>query len=427
MPPAAYVQPWILIYYTYSKDTPSQYWSKVARDQFVTDSQILKTHDELRNAAARIIGDANTPEEQLERLYHYCRANVGRTADATRLPKTEQHKPSKSPSQTLKRGFGTGRDINVLFAALARAAGFDARFAYLPDRSNVAFKPETLANAYFLEIVNVAVRFGTRWMFFNPSDRYLQPGMLRWQEEGVPALIPDPDNTIFVMTPVSADKKSVYRRTGSFRLDEDGTLEGYVHIEFSGQAALELKHSQAGLSRVEREELLMDDIRELIRSAETTNLQIESAADLTMPYRYSYRVRVPGYARRTDKRLLFQPAFFQYGRKPRFSASERVHPVYFPYAWSEQDEITIELPAGYVLDNAEAPSSVAAGNMAQQDVTLDATDGGRTLRYTRALSFGRNRLTAFSSDSYANLKHVFDALYQSDSHTVVLKVAGATP
>jgi transglutaminase-like putative cysteine protease len=426
MPPTAYVEPWVLIYYTYSKDSSSQYWSKIARDQFETDSQILKTHDELRNAASRIIGDADTPEQKLERLYHYCRSSVGRTAEAPGSQKAEQQRRSKSPSETLKRGFGSGRDINVLFAALARAAGFDARFAYLPDRSNVSFEPETFPNTYFLEIVDVVVRLGTRWMFFDPSDRYLPPGMLRWQEEGVPALIPDPEDTIFVMTPVSSHKESVFRRTGAFRLDENGALEGDVEIEYSGQVALDLRHSQVGLSPAERAAALIDGIKELIGSAEITMLQVENPRDLTTPYRYSYRVRVPGYALRTDKRLLLQPAFFQYGSKPRFSSSERIHPVHFPYAWSEQDEITIELPPGYVPDDAEAPSSTMAGDIAQQDVTIDTANNGRMLRYRRSLSFGRNRLIDFSPSSYANLKQVFDALYQSDTHTVLLKSTGGT-
>src|SRR4030095_11207575 len=43
-------------------------------------------------------------------------------------------KDNKSPSDTLKRGMGSGSDIDLLFGALAKAAGFDARLALSGNR-----------------------------------------------------------------------------------------------------------------------------------------------------------------------------------------------------------------------------------------------------------------------------------------------------
>jgi hypothetical protein len=68
---------------------------------------------------------------------------------------------------------------------------------------------------------------------------------------------------------------------------------------------------------------------------------------------------VPGYAERTGKRLFLQPAFFQKGVGPMFPTSNRQHDVYFHYPWMEEDQIVIELPEGYALDNAESPGDMA--------------------------------------------------------------------
>ena len=58
--------------------------------------------------------------------------------------------------------------------------------------------------------------------------------MLRWQEEGVNRLVGDPDKPEWVTTPIppASDSKTV--RTGTFRLSEDGALEGDVKIAYMG-------------------------------------------------------------------------------------------------------------------------------------------------------------------------------------------------
>jgi hypothetical protein len=74
-------------------------------------------------------------------------------------------KANKSPADTLKRGQGTSEDIDMLFAALATAAGFDAHVGELGDRGDIFFDP-SYANAYFMNRHVVAVKEGEGWRFF---------------------------------------------------------------------------------------------------------------------------------------------------------------------------------------------------------------------------------------------------------------------
>jgi len=85
---------------------------------------------------------------------------------------------------------GTGLDIDLLFSALATAAGFEARFAMISDRGQVFFNPR-MAQAYFMRAYEVAVQVNDQWRFFDRQSTYVPFGMLRWQEEGTPALISD--------------------------------------------------------------------------------------------------------------------------------------------------------------------------------------------------------------------------------------------
>lgn len=63
----------------------------------------------------------------------------------------------------------------------------------------------------------------------------------------------------------------------------------------------------------------------------SSNVQVENVTDPAKPLAYSYHVRIPGYAQRTGKRLILEPAFFKYGLPAVFTASTRKHWVNSPY------------------------------------------------------------------------------------------------
>ena len=110
----------------------------------------------------------------------------------------------------------------------------------------------------------------------------------------------------------------------------------------------------------EREQTLRDLVKERLSTAEISNIRIENVEDPLKPFVHSFHMKVPGYAQRTGKRLFLQPGFFHKGVGPLFPTSERKHPIYFHFPWMEEDHVTIELPQGYALDNADAPAPFAA-------------------------------------------------------------------
>ena len=142
------------------------------------------------------------------------------------------------------------------------------------------------------------------------------------------------------------------------------------------------------VSPAEREKAVRQVCKERVSTAELSGIMLENVTDPAKPFVLSYHVRVPGYAQRTGKRFFLQPAFFQYGLKPLFSSSERQHPVYFHYPWAEEDTVTIELPADFVLDNPTAPFK--AEDISQYYVQIQFDQARRALTYRRSFSFGRS-------------------------------------
>src|ERR1044072_2571402 len=339
MPPEDSVRAWAMV--RYSGLSFLSYYILAGTIYYGLDS-FLKVDDQIKKKAAEITLNAKTPEEKLEKIFEFCRTNIKNTNDINAGfsdDEIEKLKENKKPSDTLKRGVGPGIDINLLFAALAKAAGLEPRIALLPDRGKLLFnKNEVVPGA--LRPSNIAIKIGEQWQFFDPGLPYVPKGMLRGQQEGVDALLVA-ESPVWVKTPLSPAEKSKEKHVADLKLDENGTLEGDVTVEFTGHLAVERKVFNEDDSPEQREENLKESVKSRLSSAELTNIVIENATDSSKPFVYKYHVRVPEYAQRTGKRLFFQPGYFQKGISALFSAGTRSYPVYFHYPWSEEDKITI--------------------------------------------------------------------------------------
>ncbi len=432
MPPENEVRSWVFLYYTdEQKPDSDRYWKDLGRKMFEATKNDMKVNDDIKAAVAGIVGDAASPEAKLQRIYDFCRTEIKNTSDdASGLTADEREKlkSNKSPADTLKNKRGTGSDVDMLFAALSKAAGFDARFAMSGNRSDMFFD-RTLANSAFLGAAFVAVKLGEKWEFFSPAETYTPFGMLGWPEEAQEVLITDPKDPIWANSPIATPAKSLEKRTGKFELHADGTLEGDVRIEYTGHLASEKKEFNDDDSPAQREETLKENLKRRMTTAELSDIKIENVTDPIKPFVYSYRVRVPGYAQRTGKRLFLQPGFFEHGGAALFTASNRQQSIYFSYAWSEQDDIEIDLPEGYALDSADAPAAIdpaATQQISGHSVKISVTTDGKKLFYRRKFFFGGNQTIMFPASAYTSLKQLFDMVNKHDNHTITLKQPAAT-
>ncbi len=424
MPPEDKVRTWMLVYYTQeNKVDPQKYWSNIGKRLYEEFKPRTKVNDDVRKATTEAIGNAATADEKLLKILEFCRTkvkNVNSDTSGMTAEEMKKLKENNNPGDTLKRGYGDGNDIDCLFVAMATAAGFEARLALLPNRSEFFFDP-SFPSTYFLDGGEIAVRVGEQWKFYDPSGKYITIGMLPWGYEGVKALITDPKEPMWVATPMSGPEKSVLKRVAKLKLSEDGSLEGDVTMEYTGHFAVEKKRYNDDDTPDVREETLRNLVRSQWGGAELSNLKVENVTDQFKPFIYSFHLKVPGYAQRTGKRLFLPPSFFQQGKSQMFTASERKHPVYFHYPWAERDEVDIALPPGYALDNAESPNPIVSGDVSWSKPQVAITQDGKTLVFRREFMFGAGGNVLFPVATYENLKRLFDAYHQLDNHAITLK------
>lgn len=439
MPPENQVVPWMLlqsvrlnitqasfgsiIFSIKDPRNPASYWGSVGRERSYLTKLMNKPDKEIKRVAAEITATASAPEDKLKKLYEYCQTQIRNTSFDTTLTDEQRKKlpEIKSVSDVLKHKVASSRFVDMLFGAMANSLGYETRIAFSGNRNEMFFKPE-MTNESFIHPAAIAVRVGDNWGFHNPGLSLLPYGMLIWYETDVWALLVGETSFTWVRIPYSEVDKSVARRRGTFNLLADGTLQGEVKIEYDGQSALVHRLESYDKSGPKLEEGLKAEVKQRMSTAEVSNVSIENITDSKKPLVYSFKVSVPGYAQRTGKRLFIQPGFFEKGIDPLFSARDRRYEVYFHYPWSEQDEVSIDLPAGYALDNAEQPAPFGVGEISRYKVSIGITTDQRTLVYKRNFSFGGGGNIVFPTTSYPAIKQLFDAVHTQDNHTITLKI-----
>ena len=426
MPPEDEVRSWTLVYYDRNrKSTSMDFWSRaggyIAYAYDIKDA--LKPDKEIKNAAPEIATGATTPEDKIAKLFEFCKTKINNITYDTSLTdeQKEEIKPNKSPKNTLKNMRGTSSDVNELFASLADALGFEARFAFGGDTSEKFFNVRQ-AHESFIHFSGVAVKVNGRWQYYDPGSYFTPYGMLQWYEENTDVLLLAYKDFITTQIPVSNYEDSVAKRTAKLKLLEDGTLEGDVRIEYTGHLSYQYKMDNYDASPNQREETLKESIKETLSTAEISNIRIENVDHPEKPFVYSYKIKVPNYAQKAGKRMFLQPGFFTSNEKPMFSSATRKYDVFFRFPWSEKDDIEISLPKGFELDNADAPTDIADPERISSlkfKVSIDRENN--FLQYKREFHFGGGGNVLFPSAAYPAIKNLFDAFNKADTHTIVIK------
>ncbi len=300
MPPEETVRPWMLIqgasygflstsafsfsYTIKDPSSPAKYWGGVGAEQSGLVKLMNKSNGDIKKAAAEITASASTPEEKLEKLYDFCQTEIKNTSFDASLTDDDRRKlPAvKSLADVLKRKSGSSQFIDMLFGAMANSLGLETRIAYSANRNKMLFDP-SMTNESFIHPAAIAVQVGNNWKFFNPGVSFLPYGMLVWYEEDVWALLVGENNYSWEKTPLSGTDKNVAKRTGKFNLLEDGTLEGTVNVEYSGQSGVDYRLENYDESADKLENNIKEEVKTRISTAEISSVKVENLNESVKP------------------------------------------------------------------------------------------------------------------------------------------------
>ena len=420
MPPPANFKAQVQFFYGGREiESPDIFWRDLGLDWYGKSEHFIGNHQELKAAAAQIIGGEADPERKLRKLYARAQQTRNLTYEEERggaENKSGSVKSNETVMDVFARGYGSRNEIAELFVALARASGFPAELLRASSRKERIFDPKLLSeNQLAAEIVRVKLNGAD--MFLDPGTSFCPFGLVAWTYTSVPALLLDKNGVSFIVVPTAAADKSVSRRSAEIALNADGSAEGEVTIEFKGNDALQRRLDALDTDDAGSKQQLEDELGSWLPPG--ARVRVVSAPNwdsIEEPLVVHYAVKLPGFATVAGKRLALPANLFRSMQEDAFHAEERRYPVYFPYTSEEIDKVTLRVPQGYSLE------TISNG----QDVKLPSTRFITTRSYqqgqlllTRALIVNS---IYFQPDQYPMLRSFFRQLKTAEEEQIVLDI-----
>lgn len=417
-PPVFYRRAAVLLYYTYNvPPTPERYWAKISEDLFNNTRFKAKATKAIKAEAARIVAGAGSDDEKLQRLHDFCRTeirNIYRTSSGFTKEQRKKLSENNNADDTLKHRYGTSVDIQRLFVALATSAGFDARLALANDRTEIVYEKSLAVPFAFTDSLAV-VRRGDSWLYFDPGATYLPPATIGWRNGDTSVIIANEKEALIVPVASAPAPRSVRHRTATLSVNEDGSIEGDVTLEYSGYFEAAEKSELESATADEIEKHLLATLEPHLKGVELTNIKVENADKALAPLKVTYHLKAPDFAERTGPRLFAQPNVFRRGGRALFEAEKRESTILFSHRYSEIDDVLLTLPEGFTIEAGAAPADLNLGTVGNYHVEIRWAPKRRTAIYRREFQLN---VIGFPTTAYPTVKRLFEIIHERDNHTL---------
>ncbi|HXX99469.1 MAG TPA: DUF3857 domain-containing protein [Candidatus Limnocylindrales bacterium] len=394
------------------------FWKNLGKKWNEGAEAFLNKRKAMEQAVAEIVSAGDSPEVKLQKLY--ARTQSIRNT-SYQIEKTEQEqkrakeKEISNVEDIWKRGYADEFQVNWLFLALARAAGFDASAVRTTRRDDRVFS-KNMMNAADLGTNVVLVKLDGKDLFLDPGVPHAPFGMLPWAETGVAGLKLDKDGGTWIRTPIPDSSASQIVRKADLKLDDQGTLEGKLTLTFTGLEALWLRNNEHNEDAPHRKEMLENYVKETVPvgvEVELTNKPDWTSSSSSFVAEYS--LKVPGWVSGAGRRALFPLGLFSAPEKHLYEHTTRVHPLYFHYMFRKVDDIRIELPLGWQVSSVPKPVTQDAKAVVYSS---KAESNNGTLHLERSLKV---ELITLEQKYYPVLRNFYQTVKNADEQQIVLQ------
>ncbi|HEY6307603.1 MAG TPA: DUF3857 domain-containing protein [Candidatus Angelobacter sp.] len=421
MPPEDDYKPAVLFYYggreAASPDKFWQEWQRLIAEYLV---KFVGNSGAVRDAAIQAMGGETDPEKKLRKLYARAQQirNLSYERERTREEeKGENLKRNNSAQDVLQHGYGTNWEIDGLFVAMTRAAGFEATLLGVSDRHERSFTKIVLWLGQ-LSGDAALVKLNGKELVLDPGTRFCPYGMLRWRYAAVPALNYTAGGD-FVTTP--APEPSLLHRTVRITVAADGSAEGEITVELHAQEALEHRLDALETDEEGRRKTFEDEVQAWLPNRAVVKMIESQGWDATdEPLIAKFSVAIPSLASIAGKRMVIPAYFLPTLQKGMFTREYRRYPIVFPYPFTETDQVTIRLPDGYSM---EVPPYRRKAGLSYASYEISSGLEQRQLVTNRSLRFDG---LSFPPEKYVELKSFFSIVLAGDGGQAVLQTGPAS-
>ena len=403
-------------FYTFAPDAKS-FWQKEMSlwvkdvDQYTAPTSLI------RSTAQEATNGIKDPLERAKKLYALVAKleNTDYTGNSPQFVATN-YVPRGSVEVVLEHKAGNTEEIALLYLALARTVGLNARPLRVASRGNRTFNVQ-FQDASQLDTVLVGVTIDGKEIDLDPGEKMAPFQTLHWSHTGAGGLAVGAGGKVeTVLTPLQLNTDNTTVRVGKLAVTPEGSVSGTLKVGFVGQEALALRQQAIRGNP----DAVKERLEQLIQSQVPNGVSahIDHIAGLDDPDKQLVAV-VPATGSLADhagKNIVLPRLFFDSKETDPFPADkDRVLPVDMHYPAQEQEQITYEFPAGYGLETTPADATWKWEEFAAYQMRSKADSSSITTARLLARGF-----TLLDANEYGKLREFYDKVATTDREQLVL-------
>jgi hypothetical protein len=402
-----------------AKDQES-YWKAFGKKQNGEVESFVGKRKAMEQAVGGIVSASDSPEVKLRKIYDRVQ-QLRNTSYEVEKTEQEQKRAKEKTVENVnaediwKGQYGNGFQLTRLFLGLVRAAGFEAYECRTSDRQQHFFSPVTMEGAK-LDSNVVLVKLNGQDVYFDPGAAFTPFALLTWSETGVVGLRLDKDGGTWIKTMLPEASKSRIEHVGKLKLSDTGDLEGKVTVTYTGLEGMYRRLEERNKDEVERKKFLEELLTSQIgAAAEVELINKPDWSSSETPLVAEFNLKISGWAANAGKRAMIPAAIFTASEKGMFEHANRVQPIYFEYPHESADDVTVELPSGWLVSSVPRPQD-QDGHVIRYTVKVEPGQG--SVRLTRVLSVD---FTMLEQKYYPALRNFFEVVRTGDGEQIVLQ------
>lgn len=324
--------------------------------------------------------------------------------------------------------YGDCKDKATLLSTMLSSVGIHSALVLVDTERGVIDPkaPATLGN-HMIDAIEIPAGYstpklhsvittssGTRYLIFDPTWEKTPFGQIEHNLQGGYGVLLDGNQSQVIQFPLLSPELNSIRRTASFVLQPDGSLSGTITEKRFGDLSERPRAIYTMADEKRQNEYLDHTLGDDFSIFTVSGLKVQNAASLNQDLTTTYSLSAERFGRSSGPLLMVRPRVFGSDDLPA-DGRERHVPIDLPETSQEQDNFTIEIPAGYVVDEIPDPVKLDLGFASYES---RSTIEGNRIHYTRTYTV---REVMLPVDRYADVQTLSGVIAADEQATAVLK------
>jgi hypothetical protein len=261
----------------------------------------------------------------------------------------------------------------------------------------------------------VTSKTGRRYLIFDPTWEKTAFGQLAHNLQGGYGVLLEGNDSQIIQFPVLPPDLNTIRRTAAFQLQPDGSLKGTVTEKRFGDVS-ENRRALYTMGDVKQQTQYLDRVLgEDFTSFTVSDFKVQNAEALNKDLTTSYSLAADRFGKPMGPLLMVRPRVLGSEELETDHKKRNSVPVNLNETILAEDDYTIELPAGYAIDEIPDPVKLDLGFASYES---SSTVKDNVLHYTRTYTV---REVTLPADRYPDVQKLAGVIAADEQSHAVLK------